>query len=331
MGSFRIALACSGALALAGCASSSTVSGNYPSGSGGGSGFSQSGGANVAYTEFNNSAFPYHGQIPPDDEHAQARPFLDVSENGRFGHSSPRGGVHWEDATYNDRHVLIAASPQFNPNSPGVIVVYFHGNQATLLRDVAGRQQAPQQVAQSDLNAVLLAPQMAVDARDSSAGNFWRPGGFLQFLDEAEAKLAALYPGTSKYTFASMPVIIIAYSGGYLPAAYSLEYGGAGGRVRGVVLLDALFGEPEKFADWVQRESPHAFFVSAYSASSKSQNLALEARLRAAGVPVDNGLPDSLHAGVVAFVDAGGASHDDFVTAAWTGNPLTDILSRMGR
>ena len=327
-----LALACGTALALASCSSTTQTmtQQSYPTSSGGPS-FSQSGGVNVAYTEFRNSAFPYNGEIPPDDDHSQARPFLDVNANGKLGHSSMRNGVLWQDSTYNDRHVLIAASPEFNPNAPGVIGVYFHGNQATLLRDVAGRQQAPQQVAQSPLNAVLLAPQMAVNALDSSAGNFWRPGAFAQFLDEAAGKLTELYPGTSKWTFSSMPVVIIAYSGGYLPAAYSLEYGGAGGRVRGVVLLDALFGEPDKFADWVQRESSQAFFVSAYSASSRNQNLALESRLRSAGVAVDDRLPDSLHSGVVAFVDASSASHDDFVTAAWTGNPLTDILSRMGR
>jgi hypothetical protein len=326
-----LALACLAALALAGCNSTANMTQSYPTSTSGSPTFTQVGGANVAYAEFNNSAFPYRGQIPPDDEHPQPRPFLNVNENGKLGHSSSRNGVLWEDATYNDRHVLIAAAADFNPNAPGVIVVYFHGNQATLMRDVSDRQRTPQQVAQAPLNAVLLAPQMAVNALDSSAGNFWRPGGFADFLNEAETKLASLYPGTSKWTFASMPVVIIAYSGGYLPAAYSIEYGGAGGRVRGVVLLDALFGEPDKFADWVRRESPQAFFVSAYSSSSKSQNLALEAKLRAAGVPITDGLPDSLHSGVVAFVDASGASHDDFVTAAWTGDPLTDVLTRMAR
>ena len=90
--------------------------------------------------------------------------------------------------------MLVAASPNFDPKAPGVIVVYFHGNNATLARDVVGRQQTPRQVAASRLNAVLVAPQLAVDARDSSAGNFWRDGGFAAFLDEAEAKIAQLYP-----------------------------------------------------------------------------------------------------------------------------------------
>ena len=176
----------------------------------------------------------------------------------------------WEDTTYNDRHVLLAASTDFNPNAPGALVVFFHGNNATLARDVVERQQTVRQLAQANLNAVLVAPQMAVDARDSSAGNFWRPGAFAQFLDEADGKLAELYPQAARAAFRRMPVILVAYSGGYLPAAYSLAYGGAGDRIRGVVLLDALYGEPDKFARWIESETGRAFFVSAFSGSSKT-------------------------------------------------------------
>jgi hypothetical protein len=35
--------------------------------------------------------------------------------------------------------------------------------------------------------------------------------------------------------------------------------------------------------------------------------------------------------GVVAFIDAGGVSHDDFVSVAWTSDPLRDVLSRVGQ
>ena len=144
---------------------------------------------------------PITASIPASEEGEGGKPFLNVDENGRLGHKSPRGGVHWEDETYNDRHVLVAASPNFDPKAPGVIVVYFHGNNATLSRDVVGRQQAPRQVAASRLNAVLVAPQMAVDARDSSAGNFWREGGFAAFLDEAETKIARYYPNATRCGF----------------------------------------------------------------------------------------------------------------------------------
>jgi len=318
------------ALALAGCANAPSPIGNaaLPSGP---PKFVQASGANVAFAEFKTSAFPYRGMIPPDEHHDKPRPFLDTADAGRLAHTSPRGGLLFEDTTYNDRHVLFAAGSDFDPARAGVLVVFFHGNQATLARDVVERQQIARQLAQSDLNAVLVAPQLAVDAADSSAGNFWRPGAFAQFLDEAETKLADLYPGSTRGTFRRMPVVIVAYSGGYMPAAYSLAVGGAGGRIRGVVLLDALYGEDDKFADWVENTRSEAFFVSAYSTSSHDENVAFRDRLQRDGVPVQDGVPDGLHAGVVAFVDAGDARHDDFVSAAWTSDPLKDLLSRVDR
>jgi hypothetical protein len=318
-------------LALAGCASppsGPSVSTAAPAGAP--AQFADQGGVEVAFVEFRNSAFPYHGDIPASGEDGGG-PFLNVDENGRLGHKSPRGGVHWEDETYNDRRVLVAASPNFDPKAPGVIVVYFHGNNATLARDVVARQQAPRQVVASRLNAVLIAPQLAVDARDSSAGNFWREGGFASFLDEAEAKVAHLYPSASRSDFARMPVVIVAYSGGYLPAAFSLAHGGARERVKGVVLLDALYGEPDKFARWIEQERGRAFFVSAYSTSSKSENAALRQRLERDGVATVSGVPATLAPGVVAFVDSGDVAHEDFVNYAWTSDPITDVLTRVSR
>jgi hypothetical protein len=292
--------------------------------------FSQVGGAQVAYADFKTSAFPYRG-IAPNSEHPEkAKQFLDVNDNGRLGHSSPRGGVLYEDTTYSDRSVLIAASVAFDPRAGGAIVVFFHGNQAVLSRDVVDRQQVVRQLSDSNLNAVLVAPQLALDALDSSAGNFWRPGAFAQFLDEAETKLGELYPD-SRGAFRRMPVYLVAYSGGYLPAAYSLSEGGAAGRVHGVVLLDALYGEDDKWKEWVEDARGRAFFVSAYSGSSKEGNLKLESRLRKAGVPTLDALPDSLTPGVVAFVDVGDTAHEDFVTSAWTSDPLKDIFSRIAR
>ncbi len=73
----------------------------------------------------------------------------------------------------------------FDVRKPGVIVVFFHGNGATLERDVRDRQLVPQQVTDSGANAILLAPQMAVDAADSSAGKFWQAGGLKRFMEES--------------------------------------------------------------------------------------------------------------------------------------------------
>jgi len=293
--------------------------------------FSQVQGAQVAYADFKNSAFPYRGIAPNSEHPEQAKPFLDVNDNGRLGHASPRGGTLYEDTTYSDRSVLLAASVAFDPRRGGALIVFFHGNQATLSRDVVDRQQVVRQLSDSGLNGVLVAPQLAVDALDSSAGNFWRPGAFAQFLDEAAIKLSELYPEAPRGAFHRMPVYVVAYSGGYLPAAYSLNLGGVGERVRGVVLLDALYGEADKWEQWVEDARGHAFFVSAYSLSSRDGNLDLKARLAKDGVQTTDGLPDSLRPGVVAFVDSGDVRHEDFVNSAWTSDPLKDIFARIAR
>ena len=242
-------------------------------------------GANVEFAAFQNSAFPYHGMIPNYQETGKCRPFLDVDDNGRLGHSSPRGGILGRTRPTTTAPCCSRRRRLSIPASPGVIIVFFHGNIATLARDVVARQQIVRQLADSGLNAVLVAPQLAVDAQDSSAGRFWSPGGFAAFLSEAGGKLGDFYP-QARGAFRRMPVVIVAYSGGYLPAAYSLTVGGEAGRVRGVVLLDALYGEKDKFVRWIEGPGRNAFFVSAYSTSSREGALAVEAELRQAGLAV---------------------------------------------
>ena len=319
-----VALALAAAFVVANCAGPQVSAPAH-----GPSGVTSIDGANVMLASFENSAFPYHGLIPNYQETGKTRPFMDVDDNGRLGHSSPRGGIHWEDQTYNDRSVLMAAPQSFDPSRPGVIIVFFHGNMATLSRDVVSRQQIVRQLSNSGLNAVLVAPQLAVDAQDSSAGRFWAPGGFAAFMHEADTKLGELYPN-ARGAFRRMPIVVVAYSGGYLPAVYSLAVGGEDSRIRGVVLLDALYGERDKFVGWVEGPGRNAFFVSAYSGSSKAGNEAVRAELEAAGVATTTGMPAALTPGVVAFVDAGEVDHNDFLTSAWGGAPLRDILSRIG-
>ncbi len=115
--------------------------------------------AKTALLPFDISPFPYRGEVPEKN-----RPFLDVTQGERRGHASARGGTYWEDETYSDRRVLLHIPKGFDPRKPSLIIVFLHGNEARLTRDVRKRQQVPRQVAESGLNAVLLAPQFAVDA-----------------------------------------------------------------------------------------------------------------------------------------------------------------------
>ena len=269
-----------------------------------------------------HSAFPYDGMMP-----GGVTPFLDSQHHGQWGHTSSRGGFNTQASTYSDKRSLLHVPKAFNPRKPACLVVFFHGNRARLEPDLIKRQRVPVQLDASKLNGALIAPQLAINVNDSSAGNFWTPDFFARYIGEAEHHLAK-QTGHPEKALAALPIVIVAYSGGYYPTIFSLEQGGAIQRIKGVVLLDALFGEGERFADWIVEHHKQVFFASAYSAASKAENLALKAYLtrKALRIPA---WPVRLTRGTVCFIDATKAVHDDFVSQAWVEDPMAQILGRI--
>ena len=242
------------------------------------------------------SPFPYAGQPPGQD-----KPFLDVEKDGRRGHTSPRGGVYWEDTTYSDRRVLLHIPRGFDAARPGVMIVYFHGNLATLERDVqrqpAGAAAGRAVRAQRRAGGAAVRRQRARFERR----RFYEPGVFRRFLEEAADRLAQLHGDrAARAAFEGLPVVIVAYSGGYAPAAWAAHHGGAGDRLRGIILLDALYAEMDKFADWIERRES-AFFFSAYSRSARDENAVLQRLLAERGVDFATSLPARLAPGSVTF------------------------------
>jgi hypothetical protein len=268
-----------------------------------------------------SSAFPYFGNNPASD-----LPFLNFAKGDRRGHRNNGGRVYWQDETFSDSRVLVHVPESFDIRKPGVIVVFFHGNGATLERDVRDRQLVPQQISESGANAVLLAPQLAVDAADSSSGKFWQPGGFKRFINESAEQLARLYgdPGA-----ASMPIVIVGYSGGFQPTAWSLDVGGISNHVRGVLLLDAVYGELDKFASWIETHRS-GFFVSSYTHYTARHDQDLMHMLHEKGIAISEDMDAPLNPGSVVFVETPeGVTHRDYVTHAWTQNPVERVLAKM--
>jgi hypothetical protein len=281
-------------------------------------------GAETNLVDFETAPFPYHGMMPGSN-----RPFLNAGEAGHRGHVNFRGHVLWESDIFSDDRVLLHIPPSFDPSRPAVMVVYFHGHGADLGRDVRDRQQVPAQITAAGVNAVLVAPQFAFDAADSSAGKFWEPNGFKRFLDEAAVKLARLYGDPdSAQAFAKMPIVIVAYSGGFGPTLSVLDRGGVRSRIRGLVLLDALYAGIDRFADWIA-DNRSAFFVSAYTPHTAHHNTDLGRLLNERSVSYGSELRRNHLQGMVTFLPAGDISHRDFVNRAWTDSPIKDILVRM--
>jgi hypothetical protein len=283
--------------------------------------------ARTKIVNFETAPFPYDGLVPRTN-----KPFLDVEENGRRGHKTGAGKVYWEDETYSDSQVLLHLPKGFDIRRPGLLIVFFHGHGAKLAEDVYLRQKVTRQISDSGVNATLIAPQLAVKAADSSAGKFWQPGAFAQFLAEAAQHLARLHgEPRSMRSFASMPVVIVAYSGGYVTTAWCVHHGGIGNRLQGVVLFDALYGEVDTFTGWVSRKKS-AFFVSTYTPSTQARNLHMQKLLNERQIPFTTALEPRLEPGSIAFLPAPkDATHHAFLTYAWVGDPLKDLLVRLRR
>jgi hypothetical protein len=280
--------------------------------------------AKTQLVAFNASAFPYRGTMPDGK-----KPFLDATDGRRRGHTTLKGDVCWEDTSYSDRRSLLYLPAGYNPQLPSLIVLYLHGQGATLERDVQLRQGIPRQIAESGQNVALVAPQLAFDAPDSSAGNFWKPGHFAAYVDEAAERLMRLYGDRRAGAhFNAAGVVIVSYSGGYVSTAYALAHGGGTHRIKGVILMDSLYGDEEKFAAWAAARRRFAFLLSAFTESTREENAILKGLLDKRRIPHISGLPRALTPGTNSFVPCGGwEMHGDFMTRAWGPDPLKQALA----
>ncbi|MCC7346472.1 MAG: alpha/beta hydrolase [Variibacter sp.] len=265
--------------------------------------------AKTALVEFENAPFPFDSGTDP----------------------RRRKVVSLDSERYSDPRVLLHIPQGFDIRKAGVIVIFFHGHRATIKRDVLDRQRVADQISLSRANAVLVAPQFAVNASDSSAGNFWTPGLFTLFLNEASEQLAILHGflGLAR-DFDRLNVLIVGYSGGFAPAAWAIHHGGSNERMRGVVLLDALYGELDKFEKWILADRYRRFFISGYLGSTRARNLQFQQMLDNRSVKYRMSLEERIRPGSITFLPGrNGENHHSYVTRAWTGNPLADILNRL--
>ncbi len=269
--------------------------------------------AKTKLVEFENAPFPFDSGIDP----------------------RRRKAVSPEHERYSDPRVLLHIPKGFDVRKRGVIVIFFHGHRATITRDVLDRQRVADQVSLANANAVLVAPQFAVNASDSSAGNFWTPGVFKWFLQDVSTELSFLHGnGVAgiglRDDYDKLDIMVVGYSGGFAPVAWAIHHGGANERMRGVVLLDALYGELDKFEKSILGDRQRRFFVSGYLGSTRARNLQLQKMLDDRNISYRMELDDRIRPGSITFIPGkNGERHNDYVTRAWVQNPLADLLNRL--
>lgn len=157
-------------------------------------------------------------------------------------------------AWHRDPTVIVFVPRHFRPDSAVSMVVHFHGHNSTAERAMVAHQ-LREQLFDSKQNAILVVPEIAVLAPDSSCGKLEGQGAFQRMLDdvlrtlgtkEARAALGVAAPGADAH---AGRVCVSAHSGGYHAAACAVRVGGA--EVQEVFLFDALYADTDAFRDWV--------------------------------------------------------------------------------
>ena len=204
-------------------------------------------------------------------------------------HAPFAGGGYHDDTVI----VFVPSHFRFQDDEGVATLVHMHGHTTTAERAMVAHQ-LREQIADSKQNALLVVPQLAVMAADSSCGRLESPGGLVRLLQEVV--VAASHEGRTTLGDTGFPsdaqlgtTCVSAHSGGYHAVACCLRAGGVD--VRETYLFDALYGEVDTFRDWVvarQGEPLHrrhklvSYFTE--GAQTEANDRQLRAELERAGV-----------------------------------------------
>ncbi len=202
----------------------------------------------------------------------------------------PVAGSSYRDDTVI---VFVPAHYRFRRGEDVATLVHLHGHNTTAERAMTAHE-LRQQLADSRQNALLVVPQLAVDAADSSCGKLESAGALGRMLFEAVGAVA--HEARVGLGDSALPndaplgtVCLSAHSGGYHAASCCLRLGGVD--VREAYLFDALYSELDAFREWVVARRGEPFrrrhkMVSYYTCggTTEAQNETLRTELDRAGV-----------------------------------------------
>ena len=185
------------------------------------------------------------------------------------------------DKHYNDSSVAIFIPKNFKQSRKIDIVVHFHGwfnNIDSTLQQF----RLIEQFIESGKNAILVVPEGPKNAADSFGGKLEDKGGFKKFIDEIVAFLVQ-----QKKVKASRigDIILSGHSGGYHVISYILLHGGIPDHIKEVYLLDALYGETEKYSYWLDHYKGKMVNIYTDSGGTKYETELLMADLKGWGIP----------------------------------------------
>jgi hypothetical protein len=242
-----------------------------------------------------------------------------TSDFTMFPHEKRANGHTYEgkpypaDVHYSDRTVAIFVPKGFRAGDETSLVFYFHGWRNNV-DDTLKQFRVAEQLAASGVNAVLVLAEGPRNAPDSFGGKLEETGVFASLVSDVLGALKArgVVTGTKPGS-----IVLAGHSGAYRVMAFILTRGGLTANIKEVYLFDALYGQTEKFAHWIDRFPGKLIDIYTPEGGTRDESLALMDDLRAwdipfAAVPESAVTPDLLRKNRLVFIDSA-LEHNDVV------------------
>ena len=242
-----------------------------------------------------------------------------TSDHTMFPHEKRAQGHTYEgkpypaDVHYSNRTVAIFVPKGFRAGDATHLVFYFHGWRNNV-DDTLAKFRVAEQLAASGVNAVLVLPEGAKDAPDSFGGKLEETGVFASLVSDVLSTLKAR--GVIKNPRPGS-IVLAGHSGAYRVMAFILTRGGLTANIREVYLFDALYGQTEKFAHWIERFPGRLVDIHTAEGGTRGPSLDFMDDLRAwkipfAAVPESAVTEDLLRKNRLVFIESP-LEHDDVV------------------
>lgn len=183
-----------------------------------------------------------------------------TSAHTSFPDTGRAEGYHYDNVLYrtaehyNDSSVMIIVPSQLDVKKKLNIVCWFHGWNNNI-DSVPARYDLIKQFLASNRNAVLVLSETARDAPDSYGGKLEQKNSFRQLLLDVLGELNHRMIIGKNTEIGN--VVLAGHSGAFRVMAYILQNGGV--EVNEVILFDALYGQVDKYSDWILTNKSHRF------------------------------------------------------------------------
>jgi hypothetical protein len=242
-----------------------------------------------------------------------------TSDHTMFPHEKRAQGHTYEgkaypaDVHYSDRTVAIFVPKGFRAGVATSLVFYFHGWRNNV-DDTLKQFHLAEQLAASGVNAVLVLAEGPKNSPDSFGGKLEETSVFSSLVSDVLGALKAR--GVIESTKPGS-IVLAGHSGAYRVMAFILARGGLTANIREVYLFDALYGQTEKFAHWVDRSPGKLVDIYTPEGGTREESLALMDDLRAWDIPfaavTESAVTeDVLRKNRLVFIDSA-LAHDDVV------------------